>query len=525
MVTDLAAILDIEVGLREAMLPTRHADMVAGLDDVLNVEAGLSAIVPDSVRSEPKEPAGAGASRGSTTRIALLIGCSDYEDPAFQHLAAPIQDVEALKRVLADPAIGDFTVATLLNEPSSVVRERIQNFFSNRRADDLLLLYFSCHGVLDHRGRLHFVASNTKNEMLDSTGVPARWVREQMRQSRSQSIVLLLDCCYGGAFARDLDHRRRTGVGKILKQLGGRGRVVITASDKAEVARGSEFTNAVVRGLATGAADLDGDGQVSAGELYQYVYDQVRQNNPDQTPTMSADGLRGQFNLAKNPQEPSPLPDDLEVAMMSDVTWQRLWAVDGLRRILDSDHPGGQKRTARQVLLRLRDHGTDSSIQLAARESLHKVSRLLDVPVSRSRRGWWLAWICLGLVLVVLGATLHIAIESFSVSSALKAPTDKSIACSPSVKSADGVLSFGTLLPKTGQFIYSGPALDAGVRLAMKDVTDAGGIPGITVKLDEANQRDEGKPSADTGRQSADALLSGGWMWSSAPRRHRWPSR
>ncbi|MGQ0774517.1 MAG: hypothetical protein ACT4NY_08890 [Pseudonocardiales bacterium] len=42
---DLAATLDLEAGLREAMIPARHADLVADLRDVLDVEAGLSAIV------------------------------------------------------------------------------------------------------------------------------------------------------------------------------------------------------------------------------------------------------------------------------------------------------------------------------------------------------------------------------------------------------------------------------------------------------------------------------------------------
>ncbi|MGH3928124.1 MAG: bifunctional serine/threonine-protein kinase/ABC transporter substrate-binding protein, partial [Pseudonocardiaceae bacterium] len=75
---------------------------------------------------------------------------------------------------------------------------------------------------------------------------------------------------------------------------------------------------------------------------------------------------------------------------------------------------------------------------------------------------------------------------------------------------ADGVLSFGTLLPKTGQYVYNGPALEAGARLAINDIAVVGGIPGIAVKLDEANQRDEGNSSADTASQSTDALLSGG---------------
>jgi branched-chain amino acid transport system substrate-binding protein len=52
--------------------------------------------------------------------------------------------------------------------------------------------------------------------------------------------------------------------------------------------------------------------------------------------------------------------------------------------------------------------------------------------------------------------------------------------------------------------------LDAGVHLAMRDINDAGGISSIAVKFDEANQRDEGSPSAGTASQSADALLVGG---------------
>ncbi|MGH8896081.1 MAG: protein kinase domain-containing protein [Egibacteraceae bacterium] len=75
---------------------------------------------------------------------------------------------------------------------------------------------------------------------------------------------------------------------------------------------------------------------------------------------------------------------------------------------------------------------------------------------------------------------------------------------------ADGVLSFGTLLPKTGPFVYQGPAMRAGVQLAINDITATGGIPGINVQLDEANKLDEGNPSAGAANQSTEALLSGG---------------
>jgi uncharacterized caspase-like protein len=236
----------------------------------------------------------------SGTRVALLVGCAEYEDSRFQQLPMARQDLESLARVLNDPAIGDFTVNTLLGNQSGAVKVKIEEFFADRKPDDLLLLYFSCHGVLDPGRQLHFVARETNRQLLDSTGISAQWVKERMDHSRSQRIVLLLDCCYSGAFTRSHAHKG-PGAKEILEQLSGRGRMVITASGKTEFAYESKFTDAVVQGLQTGAADIDGDGQVSVCELYQYVYEQVRQNTQGQTPTMSADGMRGQLYLAKIP--------------------------------------------------------------------------------------------------------------------------------------------------------------------------------------------------------------------------------
>ncbi|MGH3924147.1 MAG: hypothetical protein ACRDTT_14995, partial [Pseudonocardiaceae bacterium] len=54
LVNDLAAALDLEAGLREAMIPARHADLVADIRDVLDVEAGLSAIV-SATPDDPSE--------------------------------------------------------------------------------------------------------------------------------------------------------------------------------------------------------------------------------------------------------------------------------------------------------------------------------------------------------------------------------------------------------------------------------------------------------------------------------------
>ena len=89
---------------------------------------------------------------------------------------------------------------------------------------------------------------------------------------------------------------------------GGRGRAVITASDAMQYAYEGDglaatgqlaipgqagpsvFTSALVRGLRTGEADRDQDGQVALDELYDYIYDKVQAVTPSQTLAIAAGG-------------------------------------------------------------------------------------------------------------------------------------------------------------------------------------------------------------------------------------------
>ncbi|MEI2780145.1 MAG: caspase family protein [Candidatus Competibacter sp.] len=82
-------------------------------------------------------------------RSALIVAVSEYQDAGLRQLVAPAQDAEALARVLGDPAIGGFAVKTLLNQPSYQVNREIEAFFANRVKNDLLLFYFSGHGLKD----------------------------------------------------------------------------------------------------------------------------------------------------------------------------------------------------------------------------------------------------------------------------------------------------------------------------------------------------------------------------------------
>ena len=242
---------------------------------------------------------------------ALIIANEEYADPRFLALFGAGADAEGLRAVLADPEIGGFDVRVLSNGRLTEVRTAIHEFFRSAVVEDTLVLHISAHGRRDLRQRLYFVAADTGFDSVEATGVSASYVNEQMSDSRSRRIVLLLDCCYSGAFTRGM---RSRGVGSVdvAAPFDGYGRIVITASTALEVsheaevtsrdaAKPSYFSQAIIDGLRTGAADRDGDGQISANELYDYVYEQVRQAVPAQTPTLSVDRVRGQLILARVP--------------------------------------------------------------------------------------------------------------------------------------------------------------------------------------------------------------------------------
>jgi hypothetical protein len=285
-------------------------------------------------------------------RRALIVANGEYDNAGLQRLGSPAADADALAGVLSDRAISDFEVRVVRNETAHVVQAEVEDLCAEGRPDDVLLLHFSCHGLKDDSGQLFFAARNTRPDRLRSTAVPAHFVQQCLRQSRSRSVVLLLDCCYGGAFGQGVAVRASGDVNVLDSFRGGRGRAVITASNSIEyafegarlaeggVAQPSVFTSALVEGLRTGEADRDEDGWIALGELYEYLFDRVRERNPKQTPSRDIE-MQGELYLARSRRrriKPSPVPADLAAAIAAENPFTRLGAVAELRRRLTSSN-------------------------------------------------------------------------------------------------------------------------------------------------------------------------------------------
>jgi uncharacterized caspase-like protein len=245
----------------------------------------------------------------STGRRALLLATSQYTDASLTQLRSPTHDVAALSDVLRDPRIGDFDVATLVNMGKPEIEETIEGFFKEAESEDTLLFFVSCHGIRDPSGSLYFAVKATTVTRILSTAVSAEFLKRAMSLSRCRRVIVLVDCCYSGAFSPGFVSRGDTNVEADLGEMSGRGQVVIASSGAFEYAfegdevrevnpRPSLFTGAVVAGLRSGEADLDQDGYVSVEDLYSFVYAAVREQTPNQTPTLFNQGKQGTLYVA-----------------------------------------------------------------------------------------------------------------------------------------------------------------------------------------------------------------------------------
>lgn len=315
-------------------------------------------------------------------RAALVIATASYQDSALSQLRATADDAQALTDVLDDPGIGGFTVTSVIDADEREARRMIDLFLSGRDTADVVLVYLSCHGVLDRRNRLYFAAADTVTDHLSATGISAAWLLEQLEECRARQQVVTLDCCFSGAFANgskgdnELDLERRL-------SGSGRGRAILTASRSGEYSftgdalsgatiSGSLFTAGLVEGLRTGAADTGGDGYITVDEAYDFVYRYVLSLGAAQTPQRWLSGGEGAIVLARSPAgiaiRAATLPEELADALESRYPTIRIGAVHELGTWLAGDDPG-RALTAEQKLRQIADND-NHTVATAARAYL-----------------------------------------------------------------------------------------------------------------------------------------------------------
>ena len=249
-------------------------------------------------------------------RWAVLVGINEYDSPAFSNLSYCVNDVTSLSDLLSQ--VG-YTVVCLHDEVDrndrlprqKYIEGSLRNLKGQFGAEDLLLVYFACHGTRDSDGTPKLIASDTVQgpEMLAETTVAVADVERWMRESGAGQLVLMLDACHMG---QGTDERKADVVSDFeegVKAVLPKGFALLASSTAAQTSREfgklqhGLFSYCVLNGLAGAARDANRS-QITIGALKQYVREALLQAS------MSA----GVFQLAQERSQGDLNVDDIVLA-------------------------------------------------------------------------------------------------------------------------------------------------------------------------------------------------------------------
>jgi uncharacterized caspase-like protein len=169
---------------------------------------------------------------------------------------------------------------------------------SSTPAGGRIYFYFSGHGAPDAAGGTpYIVPSDGDPKDLDATAIPMKDVFAKLGASKAREVLAVVDSCFSGAGGRSVLPPGARPIVRIREEAAPAQLALFSASSGAEISgptssgNGGLFTKVVLDGLGTGAADINGDGQVSLQELSTWVTPRVsreaKKDNRDQNPSLT----------------------------------------------------------------------------------------------------------------------------------------------------------------------------------------------------------------------------------------------
>jgi hypothetical protein len=223
---------------------------------------------------------------------AVIIGVASYKHmPVLRYTDDDAYRIYAHLKSPQGGALPDEQIRILIDEDATRARILLtmQEVFSKAGPEDLLMLYFSGHGLqgaflpIDFDGYSNKLFHNEITALLDRS--PAKYK------------LCIADACHSGSLLT----MRSGSVGDILTDYyttlatAKKGTALILSSKSEETSlessevRQGVFSHFLIRGM-KGEADFNNNYQVTIEELFKYVYTEVRRyTNHQQSPVMDGD--------------------------------------------------------------------------------------------------------------------------------------------------------------------------------------------------------------------------------------------
>ncbi len=256
-------------------------DRMGRFDGSLDFETDIAA--PPLVARESQGPA-------KPTLYLLSVGVSSYEESGmslrFAHEDA--RSVAASFEKQEGALFERVESRVLVNEEASLVNIKEGLSWLERQAtqNDLVVMFVSAHGALDHKGSHYLLPSDFDPHNLFATGLNIRDLTEGVSATPCKKLIFL-DACHSGQSGRDFlefGTPKAFDFNQAIEQLTNRenGITVVTSSSGQEFSYErpdwghGAFTKALLEGL-NGSADINQDLLVTLAELNFYLSERVKE--------------------------------------------------------------------------------------------------------------------------------------------------------------------------------------------------------------------------------------------------------
>jgi len=269
----------------------------------------------------------------------LVVGVSEYKESEnnLKYAAKDAQDlVNAFEK---DETFATKHIKVLLNNAATkenVIKESV--ILTQSKEDDVVIIYVSGHGILDEKLDYYLAMHDISFVSPAEKGLPYEELEKIIDKVVSRNRLILIDACHSGEVDKDevllaenktidvqMDAKivsrgstktptPRAGLNNSFAYMQalfddvskGIGATIISAAGGMEYALESPdwnngvFTYSILEGLKSKNADLDQDGEITIGELKEYVTDKVvKLTEGRQVPNARKENLNNNFIIQK----------------------------------------------------------------------------------------------------------------------------------------------------------------------------------------------------------------------------------
>lgn len=230
---------------------------------------------------------------GSNAKVwAVVIGVAAYNHmPVLRYTDDDAYRVYSFLKSPEGGAIPDEQMEILIDDAATYanIKETMERVFNQAGPNDMVLLYFSGHGLKGAFLPIDFDGFDNK--------LPHEEITAILKNSRAKYKLCIADACHSGSLLAMRSGSAQSIITSYYEKLAQAdpGTALLLSSKSEETSlessglRQGVFSHFLIRGL-KGEADSDGDNVVSVQELYNFIYENVRTYTGNrQTPVIMGD--------------------------------------------------------------------------------------------------------------------------------------------------------------------------------------------------------------------------------------------